>query len=151
MVYYRHTQIKKEISMNENMEMARLLFGDITAAPEDYEERYPARDLKEGAVVTRFAPSPTGFLHFGGLFAGFIGRIAASASNGIFYLRIEDTDKKREIENGAQMIIDGLKAFGINIDEGVISQTEEKGEYGPYTQSRRKEIYHSFVKRLVER
>ncbi len=137
--------------MNENMEMARLLFGDITAAPEDYEERYPARDLKEGAVVTRFAPSPTGFLHFGGLFAGFIGRIAASASNGIFYLRIEDTDKKREIENGAQMIIDGLKAFGINIDEGVISQTEEKGEYGPYTQSRRKEIYHSFVKRLVER
>ena len=102
--------------MTDNREMAELLFRNITATPEDYEEKYPARDLKEGAIVTRFAPSPTGFLHFGGLFASFIGRVAATGSGGVFYLRIEDTDKKREIENGAELIVSGLKAFGINID-----------------------------------
>ncbi|MBQ7794217.1 MAG: glutamate--tRNA ligase, partial [Clostridia bacterium] len=80
-----------------NLEMAELLFPDITKTPEDYEAMYPLRDLKEGAVVTRFAPSPTGFLHFGGLFAAFVGRTAAKATGGVFYLRIEDTDKKREI------------------------------------------------------
>ena len=134
--------------MTDTIDMANMLFENISLTPEDYEKKYPARNLKEGTVVTRFAPSPTGLLHFGGLFAAFIGRIAAS--DGVFYLRIEDTDKKREIENGVQMIIDGLNAFGINIDEGVVSRNEEKGEYGPYTQSKRTEIYQAFVKRLVE-
>lgn len=131
--------------------MAELLFGNITKTPEDYESMYPKRNLGEGAVVTRFAPSPTGFLHFGGLFAAFIEKTAARTSNGIFYLRIEDTDKKREIENGVSFIVKGLDDFGIEIDEGMLSETEEKGVYGPYTQSKRTEIYQSFVKSLVEK
>ena len=137
--------------MSDNKAMAKLLFPNITALPKDYEEKYPPRNLKEGAIVTRFAPSPTGFLHFGGLFAGFIGRTAAKSTDGVFYLRIEDTDKKREVENGAELIIKGLNDFGIEIDEGIVSQTEEKGIYGPYTQSKRTEIYQAFVKDLVEK
>lgn len=131
--------------------MAELLFGNITKTPEDYEAMYPKRNLGEGAVVTRFAPSPTGFLHFGGLFAAFIEKTAARTSNGIFYLRIEDTDKKREIENGVSFIVKGLDDFGIEIDEGMLSETEEKGAYGPYTQSKRTEIYQAFVKSLVQK
>lgn len=130
--------------------MAELLFGNITKTPEDYEAMYPARNLPEGAVVTRFAPSPTGFLHFGGLFAAFSEYMAAKSTGGIFYLRIEDTDKKREIENGVSLIVSGLEAFGIAPDEGMMSETEEKGAYGPYIQSKRTEIYQAFVKRLVE-
>ena len=137
--------------VSEYKAMAELLFGNIKTSTDEYEGRYPMRKLKDGAIVTRFAPSPTGFLHFGGLFAGFIGRTAATATDGIFYLRIEDTDKKREVEGGADLIIKGLSDFGIEIDEGVISQNEEKGEYGPYTQSKRTEIYQAFVKSLVEK
>lgn len=136
--------------MDSNKQMAELLFGSITKTPEDYETLYPKRNLGEGAVVTRFAPSPTGFLHFGGLFAAFIEKTAARTSNGIFYLRIEDTDKKREIENGVSFIVKGLDDFGIEIDEGMLSETEEKGAYGPYTQSKRTEIYQAFVKSLVQ-
>lgn len=136
--------------MDDNKKMAELLFGGITLTPEDYEEKYPERNIKEGAIVTRFAPSPTGFLHFGGLFAAFIERMAANVTDGVFYLRIEDTDKKREVENGAELIIKGLKSFGITIDEGVTGTNEEKGAYAPYTQSKRTEIYQAFVKRLVE-
>ena len=121
--------------------MAELLFGNITKTPEDYEQAYPKRNLEEGAVVTRFAPSPTGFLHFGGLFAAFIEKTAAKTTNGVFYLRIEDTDKKREVENGVSLIVKGLNDFGIEIDEGMLSETEEKGAYGPYMQSKRTEIY----------
>lgn len=131
--------------------MAELLFGNITKTPADYEEMYPERKLDEGAVVTRFAPSPTGFLHFGGLFAAFIEKTAARTTNGVFYLRIEDTDKKREIENGVSLIVKGLNAFDIEIDEGMMSETEEKGAYGPYIQSKRTEIYQAFVKSLVEK
>lgn len=137
--------------MDSNKQMAQLLFGNITKAPEDYEMMYPKRNLEEGAVVTRFAPSPTGFLHFGGLFAAFVEKTAAISTNGVFYLRIEDTDKKREVENGVSLIVKGLNDFGIEIDEGMLSETEEKGEYGPYMQSRRTEIYQSFVKSLVEK
>lgn len=136
--------------MDDNLRMAELLFGNITKTPGDYEAMYPQRNLGEGAVVTRFAPSPTGFLHFGGLFAAFIEKTAARTSNGIFYLRIEDTDKKREIENGVSFIVKGLDDFGIEIDEGMLSETEEKGAYGPYTQSKRTEIYQAFVKSLVK-
>lgn len=131
--------------------MAELLFPEITKTPEEYEAQYPKRDLKEGAVVTRFAPSPTGFLHFGGLFAAFVGRMAAKSTDGVFYLRIEDTDKKREIENGVSLIVKGLGDFGITIDEGMLSETEEKGAYGPYIQSARRDIYRCFVKELVKK
>lgn len=136
--------------MSEQKQMAELLFPKTVNSPEYYENLYPARKLPEGAVVSRFAPSPTGFLHIGGLFAAFVAQRAALSTGGSFYLRIEDTDKKREIENGVSLIVDGLKEFGIEIKEGMISETESVGEYGPYTQSQRKEIYHTFAKYLVE-
>ena len=130
--------------------MAELLFGDVDKTPEDYEVIYPARELCEGAKVTRFAPSPTGFLHFGSLFAAFIAAKTAG-KDGVFYLRIEDTDKKREVEDGVIGMVNGLKDFGITPDEGAINATDETGEYGPYTQSHRNHIYHAYVKSLVEK
>lgn len=136
--------------MDSNKQMAELLFPDITKTPSDYEAEYPLRNLAEGAVVTRFAPSPTGFLHFGGLFAAFVEKAAAQSTGGVFYLRIEDTDKKREVENGVSLIVKGLNDFGIELDEGMMSETEEKGAYGPYIQSRRTPIYQAYVKSLVE-
>ena len=135
----------------DNLAMAELLFPEITKTPEEYEKMYPERNLKEGAVVTRFAPSPTGFLHFGGLFAAFVGRMAAKSTGGVFFLRIEDTDKKREIENGVELIVKGLGDFGIDFDEGMLSDTESKGDYGPYIQSARRDIYRCFVKELVKK
>lgn len=115
-----------------------------------YEEKYPQRNLKEGAMVTRFAPSPTGFIHIGGLFGSIIDRKLAKQTDGVFILRIEDTDQKREIENGVLQIVNGLKDFGIVPDEGVISENEEIGEYGPYKQSERKDIYQSYAKHLIK-
>ena len=116
-----------------------------------YEEKYPERNLEEGAMVTRFAPSPTGFIHIGGLFGSIIDRKLAEQSKGVFILRIEDTDQKREIENGVEQIVNGLKDFGIIPDEGVISETEEIGNYGPYKQSERKEIYEAYAKSLIQK
>ncbi|MCH5186231.1 MAG: glutamate--tRNA ligase [Oscillospiraceae bacterium] len=137
--------------MTDTKMLAELLFPGIDKTPEDYEKIYPERNLGEGAVVTRFSPSPTGFLHFGGLFAAFASYSAAKMTDGVFFLRIEDTDKKREIENGVSLIVKGFEDFGINIDEGMISETDEKGDYGPYIQSRRTHIYQSFVKSLIDR
>lgn len=134
----------------DNLKMAELLFGSVDKTPEDYEAMYPQRQLPEGARVTRFAPSPTGFLHFGSLFAAFIAAKTAG-KDGVFYLRIEDTDKKREVENGVIGMVNGLKDFGIVPDEGALNETDESGNYGPYTQSRRNHIYHAYVKSLVER
>ncbi len=134
-----------------NEKMAQLLFPDELKTPEEYEKIYPPRNIAEGAAVSRFAPSPTGFLHIGGLFAAFVAQRASSGTGGSFYLRIEDTDKKREIENGVSGIVKGLRDFGIEINEGMISETEEIGAYGPYTQSKRADIYHSFAKSLVEK
>ncbi len=136
--------------MDNNMAMAELLFADIKKTPEDYESKYPARNLKEGAKVTRFAPSPTGFLHVGSLFAAFVSQRAAKATDGVFYLRVEDTDKKREVENGVTGIVEGLKDFGIVPDEGMINETESTGAYAPYIQSRRTHIYQAYVKQLVQ-
>ena len=133
-----------------NKELAELMFPNVTKTPEDYEKMYPERDLPEGAVVSRFAPSPTGFVHMGSLFASFIERKVPKETGGVFYLRIEDTDGKRTVENGVQGIIDDLKNFDIEIDEGMISETEWKGNYGPYIQSERKEIYATYAKKLVE-
>lgn len=137
--------------MNENQLLAELLLPNIDKTPDYYEALYPQRQLPEGAKVTRIAPSPTGYLHLGTLFTALANRIAATSSGGIFYTRIEDTDKKREIEGGIEDIIEGLKRFGVNIDEGFISGNEEKGEYGPYQQSRRAEIYQCYVKDLIKK
>ena len=102
--------------------LADLLFPDVTETPADMEAKYPPRELPEGAKVTRFAPSPTGFVHFGGLFPVMVCERLAHQSGGVFYLRIEDTDKKREVEGGVQQIVQGLRAFGINFDEGPIGE-----------------------------
>lgn len=126
------------------------MFPDVTATVDDLEQRFPPRSLKDGARVTRFAPSPTGFLHIGGLFSALISKLNATTTNGVFLLRIEDTDKKREIEDGVSEIIKGLRAFGVDPDEGVMGFGQESGAYGPYQQSRRAEIYHVVAKKLVE-
>lgn len=136
--------------MTDNYLLADLLLPNITKEPEYYESRYPARNLPEGARVTRIAPSPTGYLHLGTLFAALVNRITATSSGGVFYTRIEDTDKKREIEGGIEDIIDGLNRFGIQIDEGFFSGTNQKGDYGPYKQSERAEIYQTYVKKLIK-
>ena len=137
--------------MNNNELMAELLLPDIDKTPEYYEALYPPRELKEGARVTRIAPSPTGYLHLGTLFTALVNRVNATTTGGVFYTRIEDTDKKREVAGGIEDIIDGLKRFGIAIDEGFISGTEESGNYGPYQQSRRAEIYQTYVKDLIKK
>lgn len=136
--------------MSQNKRMAELLLGHITKTPEYYEELYPARNLPEGARVVRIAPSPTGYLHLGTLFMALVNRITADSTGGIFYTRIEDTDKKREVAGGIDDIINGLIRFGINIDEGFVTPTEQKGDYAPYKQSERAEIYQCFAKKLLE-
>ncbi len=136
--------------MNQFEQMAELLLPNIDKTPDYYENMYPVRNLPEGARVTRIAPSPTGYLHLGTLFASLINRITATTSGGVFFTRIEDTDKKREIEGGIEDIIDGLWRFGIKIDEGFTSGNEESGEFGPYQQSRRAEIYQCYVKELIK-
>lgn len=136
--------------MTDNKKLAELLFSNITKTPEDYEAMYPERDLPEGVRVTRFAPSPTGYLHIGGLFAALIAKLTADTTNGVFFLRIEDTDKKREVEDGISHIVNGLHGFGIDPDEGIMGMDSESGAYGPYQQSKRKEIYQTYAKHLVE-
>ena len=130
-------------------DLANLIFPDAKEISY-YEEKYPERNLKEGAIVTRFAPSPTGFVHIGGLYQSLIARKLANQTEGVFLLRIEDTDQKREVENGITDIVRSLDNFGIEPDEGMISETEGKGNYGPYRQSMRKEIYQSYAKYLIE-
>lgn len=132
-------------------EYADILLPGITKTIEDYENLYPKRNLKEGAVVTRYAPSPTGYVHMGALFSAFIARKMAKQTEGVFFLRIEDTDKKREVENGVEGIIRDLHNYGIEIDEGMTSESDWIGEYGPYIQSKRGEIYQTFAKDLIER
>ena len=136
--------------MTDCKKIAELIFSDVDKSTEYYEELYPARNLPEGARVTRFAPSPTGYLHFGGLYAGFASKLTADTTGGVFMLRIEDTDKKREVEDGVTGIVQGLEAFGVSPDEGVTGFNAEKGDYGPYTQSHRREIYRAFAKKLME-
>ncbi len=115
-----------------------------------YEEKYPRRNLKEGAIVTRYAPSPTGVMHIGGLYQALVAKKMTEQTEGVFFLRIEDTDQKREIENGVEGIVSSLAEFEIEADEGMTSTTESKGNYGPYKQSERKEIYQAYAKYLIE-
>ena len=136
--------------MATNKELADLIFPNINMTIEDLEKKYPKRNLPEGAMVTRFAPSPTGFLHTGSLFTSLISQRYAKQSNGVFYIRLEDTDTKREIEGSGESLIKQLKVFDVIPDEGYISDTEEKGIYGPYKQSNRSEIYNTVIKHLIE-
>ena len=135
------------MSNDERIELAELLFPNIKHDRNYYENMYPERKLKEGAMVTRFGPSPTGFVHMGSLFGSFCDSVFAKQSDGIFYLRIEDTDQKRSIENGIDGIFSDLDAFDIVPDESSIVG----GEYGPYIQSERTEIYQTYVKDLIIR
>ena len=128
--------------------LADLLYPNITTLPEDMEAKYPPRDLPEGAKVTRFAPSPTGFIHLGNLYGALIDERLAHQSGGVFMLRIEDTDAKREVEGGVSLIIDMLDKFNIHFDEGATADGDN-GAYGPYRQSQRKEIYQTYAKQLV--
>ena len=130
---------------NERIELAELIFPNIKHDREYYEKMYPERDLPEGAIVTRYAPSPTGFVHMGSLLVAFIDAIYAKQSQGKFFLRIEDTDQKRSVENGIEGIFNDLKAFDIIPDESPLAG----GEYGPYIQSERNEIYQTYVKDLI--
>ena len=129
--------------------LAQLLFPHINKSPEEYEKMYPERDLPKEAKVTRLGPSPTGFMHLGNLYGAFVDERLAHQSNGVFYLRIEDTDDKRYVEVAVETIIDSLKSFGIKFDEGA-AKSGDVGDYGDYTQSHRGEIYQCFAKKLVE-
>lgn len=131
-------------------DLADLIFPDAREISY-YEEKYPERNLKEGAIVTRFAPSPTGFVHIGGLYQAIVAKMVAQKTEGVFFLRVEDTDQKREIENGVTDIVNSLKDFDMAPDEGMISDSEEIGNYGPYKQSKRKEIYQAYAKYLIEK
>mgnify|MGYP003304164302 FL=1 len=132
---------------NERIELAKLLFPNLEHDRNYYENKYPERNLPEGAMVTRFGPSPTGFVHMGSLFGSFIDSTFARQSNGVFFLRIEDTDAKRTVENGVQGIFDDLESFDIIPDESTLVG----GNYGPYIQSERAEIYQTYVKDLIEK
>lgn len=129
-------------------ELSELIYPSLPHTPEDYEKIYPPRDLPEGAMVTRLGPSPTGFIHLGNLYGAFVDERLAHQSGGVFYLRIEDTDDKRYVENAVETIITSLGFFGIRFDEGA-TLDGDIGEYGDYTQSNRGEIYQTFAKKLL--
>ena len=129
-------------------DLAELIFPDAKDISY-YEEKYPERKLPEGAIVTRFAPSPTGYVHIGGLYQCVLESVLTKRTNGVFLLRVEDTDQKREVENAVAGIVDSLKNFDIEYDEGLISENDEKGNYGPYKQSLRGDIYQAYAKYLI--
>ena len=131
-----------------NKELADLIFPNVKDYTY-YEEKYPKRDLPEGTIVTRFAPSPTGFVHIGGIYQSLIAKLMTK-DNGIFFVRIEDTDQKREIEDGVKQIMDALKDFDLSPDEYIDENDVDHGNYGPYKQSLRKDIYQSYAKKFIE-
>ena len=129
-------------------ELSELIYPSLAHTPEEYEAMYPPRDLPEGALVTRLGPSPTGFIHLGNLYGAFVDERLAHQSGGVFFLRIEDTDDKRYVENAVETIIGSLDFFDIRFDEGV-TENGDIGDYGDYTQSHRGEIYRTFAKELL--
>ncbi len=129
--------------------LANLLFPDVQDTPETLEARYPSRNLPEGAVVTRMAPSPTGFVHLGNLVQGLTSERMAHQSGGVLFLRVEDTDAKREVPGAVEVLIETLKHYGIHFDEGA-TMDGDAGNYGPYRQRQRSAIYHVYAKKLVE-
>ncbi len=130
-------------------DLANLIFPDAKEVSW-YEEKYPKRNLPEGAQVVRYAPSPTGFVHIGGLYQSLIAKKLAKQTGGVFYVRIEDTDQKREIENGVEQILQALKDYDVSPDETVNADGSDLGNYGPYRQSKRKDIYQAYAKKLIE-
>ena len=128
--------------------LAELLFPHVTATPEELEARFPQRNLPEGAVVTRMAPSPTGFVHLGNLVQGMISERMAHRTKGVLFLRVEDTDAKREVPGAVEVLISSLKHYNIHFDEGATIDGDN-GAYGPYRQRQRAEIYHVYAKKLV--
>ena len=128
--------------------LANLLFPNVTDTPESLEERFPLREVPEGAVITRMAPSPTGFVHLGNLVQGLTSERMAHQSGGVLFLRVEDTDAKREVPGAVEVLIDTLKHYGINFDEGA-THDGDNGLYGPYRQRQRASIYHVYAKKLV--
>ena len=128
--------------------LATLLFPNVTETPDEVEARFPARNLPEGAVVSRMAPSPTGFVHLGNLVQGTISERMSHQSGGVLFLRVEDTDAKREVPGAVEILIDSLKHYNIQFDEG-FTKNGDSGAYGPYKQSKRADIYHVFAKKLV--
>ncbi|MBP3412854.1 MAG: glutamate--tRNA ligase [Oscillospiraceae bacterium] len=131
------------------MDLATLLFPNVTETPEDLESRYPQRQLAEGAVVTRMAPSPTGFVHLGNLVQGLVAERMAHQSGGVLFLRVEDTDAKREVAGAVEVLIDSLKHYDICFDEGATKEGDQ-GIYGPYRQRQRANLYHVYAKKLVQ-
>ena len=129
--------------------LAQLLFPDVTATPEEMEAKYPPRNVPEGAVITRMAPSPTGFVHLGNLVQGLTSERMAHQSGGVLFLRVEDTDAKREVPGAVEVLIETLKHYGIHFDEGATIDGDN-GDYGPYRQRQRADIYHVFAKKLVQ-
>ncbi len=135
--------------MADNNDLAELLFPDVTMTIADLEAKYPPRNLPEGAQVTRFAPSPTGFLHTGSLFTSLISYTLAKQSGGVYFFRLEDTDTKRTIEGSGDLLINQLAQFGIVADEGYTPNGDE-GAYGPYQQSKRRDIYRTVIKQMIK-
>ena len=121
--------------------LSQLLFPHVTKTPEELEAQYPPRNLPEGAVVTRMAPSPTGFVHLGNLVQGLTSERMAHRTGGVLFLRVEDTDAKREVPGAVEVLIESLKHYGIAFDEGATVEGDA-GNYGPYRQRQRAEIYH---------
>ena len=131
-------------------EYANFLLPECKHDRKYYEEKYPQRNLGENVIVTRLAPSPTGMVHIGSLYQGMVASKLAHQTNGVCFLRIEDTDQKRSIDDGINVIINSLKSYDINFDEGpILDNNMDKGNYGPYIQSMRKDIYQAFVKDLI--
>lgn len=141
-----------EKSNNKKIIIERL-FLEIETLPkiEEIEKRYPSRELKEGAMVTRIAPSPTGFMHIGSLYTALVSERLAHQTNGVFYLRIEDTDKKREVKGASDLVVKSLDRFNVKTDEGQTIHGNETGDYGPYKQSERSLIYKAYAKSLLEK
>ena len=144
-------EIESDMEQELKKEILKTVFPETLPSPEELELKYPPSELPEGAMVTRIAPSPTGFMHIGSLYIALISERFAHQTNGVFYLRIEDTDKKREVEGATDLITQSLNHFGVRIDEGRDISGKEHGAYAPYTQSARSDIYQSYVKALLEK
>ena len=144
--------MKEEDKTMDYNKLADLLFPDVVNTPEFYEEKFPYRKLPNKAEVTRMAPSPTGFIHLGNLYSALADERIAHRNGGVFYLRIEDTDEQRKVDGAVELIIDTLKYFDIEFDEGAgFEENPEKNAYGPYFQRQRVDIYHAYAKSLVQR
>lgn len=137
-----------QLNSEERLELSSLLFPEVTETPDELEARFPQRQLKEGAVVSRMAPSPTGFVHLGNLVQGLTSERMCHQSEGVLFLRVEDTDAKREVPGAIETLIETLSHYGIVFDEGATLEGDS-GDYGPYRQRQRKNIYHVFAKKLL--